>query len=106
MDTVNLDLTTMGDLNRDSKEMLKALVQSMKDATDKASLTITIALERVKDTDTMLRVTHSVKPNFPKKAHAILARQDLVGNLMTEATPAQKNIFALNGAKEGVVNNG
>lgn len=93
MQDVDLDLTTMVDLNQEVRNVLPALVKSLQEEKDKATLSISISFQRVKDTDTMLQVTHSVKPGFPKRARAILARQDLLGNLTTEVTPTQKNLF-------------
>jgi len=91
MDTVDLDLTTMVDLNQEVRNMLPALVKSLQEEKDKATLSISITFERVKDTDTMLQITHCVKPGFPKRARAMLARQDLCGNLQAEISPTQKN---------------
>lgn len=95
METVNLDLSTMTKLNEEVKALIPSLVKSLENEKDKASLSITVTFERVRDTDTMLQITHSVKPAYPKRANVILARQDLVGNLMHELTPTQRNLFPI-----------
>lgn len=93
MDYIELDLSTMNKLNDEVKALLPSLVKSLENEKDKASLNITISLERVKDTDSMLQITHSVKPTYPKRANVILARQDFAGNLSHEITPTQRNLF-------------
>jgi hypothetical protein len=91
---VTLDLTTMEGLNDEVRKLIAALSGSM-DEGDKASIAITINLERLEDMYTMFKVTHKVKPNYPSKSRQILAHADLVGNLCVDANPVQKNIFPM-----------
>lgn len=39
----------------------------------------------MKDSETAVIASYSVKPQYPKRAQNILCRTDLVGNLTTEA---------------------
>lgn len=92
MQTVDLDLTTMEGLNEEVRRQLHALSKSMLED-DKASLTITINLKRIEDTDTLMDITYKVKPTFPSKSRKLVANTDLVGNLHVMASPMQRNVF-------------
>jgi hypothetical protein len=95
METVDLDLSTLGRLNEEVRALLPSLVNALSDDGDKARLAISIEIKRVKDTETTLTVADSVKPSFPKKAQVVLCRRDLVENLRTDmAEPRQKTLFA------------
>lgn len=99
-----LNLKSMEDLNRSVERLIPAVVNSLEDASQKASLTITIDFQLMEDSDRTLKVTHKVKPNYPSKAKALLAHRDLAGNLTADAydlgvvdVPKQSTLKTLEG---------
>jgi hypothetical protein len=93
METATLDLTTMEGLNSQVGALFKALSASMTDADDKAAITVTISMKRVKDTESLMDITYKVKPTYPSRSRKIIAHADLVGNLTVDAVPTQRSVF-------------
>ena len=81
---IDLDLSTLGELNAEVSSLIPALVKSLADEKSKAKVTITIDFKRMKDSESAVIVAYAVKPVFPKKAQNVLCRTDLCGNLSTE----------------------
>lgn len=81
-----LDLTSLGSLNADVRALLPDLVQSLPldDATARAALDIHIEIKRLPDTTTLVGLTYTVRPKFPKRSQSILARSDLGGALRVD----------------------
>jgi hypothetical protein len=82
---IDLELSTMGDLNREVRNLIPSLVNCLDDEKKKSSVTITITFQRMEDSETGLYTTYAVKPTYPKKARLVICRRDLVGNLHVEA---------------------
>jgi len=82
---VELDLSNIGELNREVRALIPSLVNSLDDDKSKSKLNITIEFKRMKDSETAIVTGYSLKPVYPKRAQNILCRRDLVGNLHTEA---------------------
>lgn len=83
--TVDLDLSTLGDLNREVRDLIPSCVNSLHDDKGKAKISITIEFKRMGDSATAVIASYAVKPSYPKRAQNILCRTDLIGNLTTEA---------------------
>lgn len=83
---VDLDLSTLGNLNQEVRSLLPLLLNSipMDDDKTKARLNISIELKRLPDSATGVAVSYSVKPVYPKKAQSMLCRADLTGNLSVD----------------------
>lgn len=83
---VDLDLSTLGDLNQEVRGLLPLLLNSipMDDDKTKARLNISIELKRLPDSATGVAVSYSAKPVYPKKAQSMLCRADLTGNLSVD----------------------
>lgn len=79
-----LNLKSLEALNREVERLIPVVVKSLEDPTQKAKLTIILGFEMMDDSETALRVTTSVKPSFPSKARALIARRDLTGNLTAD----------------------
>lgn len=82
---VDLDLATLGELNREVRALIPSCVSSLHDDKDKAKISITIEFKRMSDSETGVFTTYAVKPSYPKRAQNILCRTDLIGNLKIEA---------------------
>ena len=80
---IDLDLSTLGNLNQEVRGLLPLLLNSIPvdDAKAKAKLNISIELRRLPDSATGVAVSYSAKPVYPKKAQSMLCRADLTGNL-------------------------
>lgn len=97
---IDLDLSNLGNLNEEVRAMFPALVQSlpMDDTKTKARLNISIAIRRAQADSSLLALSYTLRPTFPNKAQAILARADLAGNLsvdpddLPDRTPAFPNM--------------
>ena len=81
---IDLDLSSLGELNAEVRNLIPALIKSLDDEKSKAKLTINIDFKRLKDSESAIIASYAVKPVFPKKAQNILCRTDLCGNLTTE----------------------
>jgi hypothetical protein len=97
METEVLDLSTMEGLNPAVRELFRSLSASMTDEEDKASISITIDMKRVRDTASLMDVTWKVKPSYPGRSRKIMAHADLIGNLTVNAAPnaapKQRSVF-------------
>lgn len=84
--TVDFDLSTFGELNAEVRNILPSLVKSIPpyDAKTKASLAITIDIKRAPDSATLVALSYSLRPTYPKKAQSVLCRTDLTGNLSVD----------------------
>lgn len=82
---VDLDLSTLGELNREVRDLIPSCVNSLHDDKGKAKISITIEFKRMGDSETAVIASYAVKPSYPKRAQNILCRTDLIGNLTTEA---------------------
>lgn len=98
-DMVNLDLSTIGDLNAECVALIPSLIKSLYDGKCKSKLNITIEFKRMEDSETAVVVGYSVKPAYPKRAQKMLCRTDLTGNLRTEL-PEGRQISILQYIKE------
>jgi hypothetical protein len=85
----DLDLSTLGDLNKEVRDLIPSLVNSLDDDEAKAKLSITIQFQRMEGSATAIIASYALKPVYPKRAQNILCRKDLVGNLRTEETNPQ-----------------
>jgi hypothetical protein len=94
-DSAQMDLSNIDGLNEQVSALFASLSASLAKHEDKASIGITLTLQRVKDTNSMITVTYNVKPTYPKMSHQIIAHTDLVGNLYIDGTPTQKNLFPM-----------
>jgi hypothetical protein len=83
-DKDTLDLTTLEGLNDEVRSFFKNLSAYMLQG-DKASIGITIGLERVKDTSSLFSVTYKVKPSYPARGKQVIAHAGLIGNLTVDA---------------------
>lgn len=83
---VDLDLSTLGNLNQEVRGLLPLLLNSIPvdDAKSKAKLNISIELKRLPDSAPGVAVSYSAKPVYPKKAQSMLCRADLTGNLSVD----------------------
>lgn len=83
---IDLDLSTLGNLNHEVRGLLPLLLNSIPvdDAKTKARLNICIELKRLPDSTTGVSVSYSAKPVYPKKAQSLLCRADLTGNLSVD----------------------
>ena len=61
-DMVNLDLSTIGDLNAECVALIPSLIKSLYDGKCKSKLNITIEFKRMEDSETAVVVGYSVKP--------------------------------------------
>jgi hypothetical protein len=89
MDT-QVSLTTVcgGALDEAFKELYPQLVSAMKQG-DKASLAITVGIEKMKDSEIMFGLSFSIKPNFPARSKASLCVIGKDNTLLTDK-PVQK----------------
>ena len=92
-DKMILSLSSMEGLDNEVSRLIAAISSTLTDEKDKAAISITVSLSRVKDTDSMVEVSYKVTPKYPAKSRMMLAHTDLVGNLLVDATPAQRNLF-------------
>lgn len=100
--SVPVSLATIcgGQLEEDFQALYPAMLAQLKHG-DKASITITITLERVKNTDTMINASVKVAPKWPAKARASICQLTGDGRLKTEEPPRPKTIQLF---KEGTTN--
>lgn len=89
MDTL-LDLTTVcgGALNEAFTDLYLKVVAAMKQG-DKASLSISVGIEKMKDSEIMFGLSYSIKPNFPARSKASLCVVNNDYKLLT-GKPVQK----------------
>lgn len=91
-----LSLATIcqGSLEQSFADLYPKVVAAMKPG-DKAGLSITVGIERMKDSGSMFSVTFNITPKFPARSKASLAQIDNEGKLLTDEPVIQSNLFAL-----------
>lgn len=72
-----------GQLELDFQELYRKVVNEMNSG-DKASISITIDMERVKDTASMFNVGYKMSPKYPVKGKSSMARMGADRTLCTE----------------------
>lgn len=80
-----LSLSTVcgGMLEEEFQALYPLLLNSLREDKDKASISITIEIQKVPETSTMFKLTYRIKPVYPSKAKASVCQ--INGNkLMTE----------------------
>ncbi|MEG1825440.1 MAG: hypothetical protein RRY12_01410 [Cloacibacillus sp.] len=82
---VDLSLKEMTDLDAQFKKVLPAVVNSLKDESQSASITITLNFKLCPDSETQLDMKTSVKPSFATDKRVTRCRRDLVGNLKADS---------------------
>jgi len=89
MDTP-LSLSTIcgGKLEEAFAELYPKVVAAMKQG-DKASLSISVGIEKMKDSEIMFGLSYSIKPNFPARSKASLCVVNNDHKLLTDK-PVQK----------------
>ena len=99
---VELTLKEMTDLDRQFQKLLPAVVASLKDETQSASITITMSFKLCPDSETQFDMKTSIKPTFATDKRTTRCRRDLLRNIVTAdsfdlgifGAPAQKDLFA------------
>lgn len=89
MDTpLSLSTVCGGKLEEAFMELYPKVIAAMKQG-DKASLSISIGIEKMKDSEIMFGLSYTIKPNFPARSKASLCVVNNDGQLLTDK-PAQK----------------
>jgi len=95
-----LNLKSMEDLNHQVEKLIPAVVNSLKDDSQSASITVTLTFKLCQDSDTHIKMVSKVKPSFASESKALLCARDLVGNLSADpldlgktAMPRSKSLF-------------
>lgn len=81
---INLSLKNMDDLDGQFRKLLPAVVNSIKDEKQTASITITLGFTLCEDSDSLINMSTKIKPTFAVEKKAVLCRRDLVGNLKVD----------------------
>lgn len=84
----NLSLSNIcaGKLEEDFQALYPRLVAALKDG-DKAAVSITIEVQKVPDTSTMVNVRYSMSPKFPARKKESICQFDDGFKLHTEKVP-------------------
>lgn len=95
MDTP-LTLSTIcgGSLEQHFQRLYPALLGQCKEG-DKASVSITVEFERVKDTTTMVKTKFKLSPKFPATSKASLCQFDNDFRVRTEPAPERPKVVTL-----------
>ena len=80
---VELTLKEMTDLDRQFQKLLPAVVASLKDETQSASITITMSFKLCPDSETQFDMKTSIKPTFATDKRTTRCRRDLLRNIVT-----------------------
>lgn len=88
-----------GELGDEFERLLPILVGGLKEG-QKASVSITVTFERVKDTESMITSKYRMSPKFPPAQKAALCRIGDDGELRTEAKTEQLIMFGKDGQEE------
>lgn len=78
-----------GQLEGDFQDLYRKIIEVMGSG-DKASISINIKLERVKDTASMFNVGYEVTPKYPAKTKSSMVRMGADRTLCTEKTLQSK----------------
>lgn len=104
--TIPLSLKDMSDLDRTFTRLVPGVVASLKDATQSASITITLNFKLCPDSETQVDMKTSIRPTFATDKKVTRCRRDLMTRAVTadkldlgnydevEMPTAQKNLFA------------
>lgn len=84
-DMVDLSLKEMENLDSQFRKLVPAVVNSLKDEKQTASITITIAFKLCEDSDTLVDMSTKIKPTLASEKKTTICRRDLVGNLKADA---------------------
>lgn len=81
-----LSLATVcgGMLEEEFQALYPLLLASLREDKDKASINITIEMQRVPETSTMVKLAYRIKPAYPSKAKASVCQISGDNKLMTE----------------------
>lgn len=99
--SVPLTLSTVceGKLDEEFQRMYPELVESLGEK-GKASVSITIQMQRVPDTQTMVRMDYKIKPTFPPVERSAVCQIDKGYKLKTDAPPKVKQtLVSFDGGK-------
>lgn len=91
-----------GKLEQEFQDLYPAMLTQLKHG-DKATVTITIDMKRVPETNTMLNLSYKITPRFPAKSKSSVCQITGDNKLKTEEPPAPVkvvNMFA-EGGKQG-----
>lgn len=95
-----LNLKSMEDLNLQVEKLIPAVVNSLRDDSQSASITVTLTFKLCEDSDTHIKMTSKVKPSFASESKVLLCARDLVGNLTADPIdlgkariPREKSLF-------------
>ncbi len=105
---VTLSLSTIcgGNLEREFQEIYPALLANL-DKGGKASVTITVELQRVKDTSTMVNVGYKLTPKWPARSRASVCQVTDDGTrIMTEKSAEKSQVLMLFDEAKEVTTNG
>ena len=84
-DMIDLTLKDMEDLNSQFRKLVPAVVNSLRDDKQTASITISVSFQLCEDSDTLLNMSTKIKPTFASEKKSTLCRRDLSGNLKADA---------------------
>lgn len=106
MDTpLSLSSICGGELESHFQRLYPALLGQCREG-EKASVTISIEFERVKDTATMVKTKFKLSPKFPATSKASLCQFDNDFKIKTEPAPEKPKVVTLfsNGTEGGSIN--
>jgi len=88
-----------GKLEEEFQKMYPDLVESL-GAKGKASVAITLQMQRVPDTQTMIRMDYKIKPTFPPVERSSVCQIDKECKLKTDAPPkVNQTLISFDGGK-------
>lgn len=95
MDTpLSLSTVCGGKLEEAFMDLYPKVVAAMKQG-DKASLSISIGIEKMKDSEIMFGLSYSIKPNFPARSKASLCVVNKDGQLLTDKPVSKPEIVPM-----------
>jgi lipopolysaccharide biosynthesis regulator YciM len=96
---LTLSTACEGKLEDEFQKMYPELVESLR-GKGKASITITLQMQRVPDTQTMVRMDYKIKPTFPPVERSSVCRIDKKHKLKTDAPPkTMQTLMSFDGGK-------
>ena len=97
-----LSLATVceGDLEEEFQEMYPKLIAALREG-DKGTITITLEIARIENTDSMLKVGYKIKPQLPSKGKASICAITKGNKLLSEAPVQKPHIVPLFSKSEG-----
>lgn len=91
---LSLATVCQGELEEAFQELYPKVVAAMKQG-DKASLDITIGIEKMKDSDIMYALSYSIKPKFPARSRASICQITGDGRLKTDKPVPKPEVLSL-----------